>query len=78
VNANAYIIAGPNGACKRTFNREFLPKYARCREFLNADLLAAGISPFDPDSAAIAAGRIVLTRMKELIRLSRSIEEHSR
>lgn len=67
MDAHAYIIAGPNGAGKTTFARDFLPKYARCREFLNADLLAAGISPFDPDSAAIAAGRVLLVRMKELI-----------
>ncbi len=65
---HAHIIAGPNGAGKTTFAREFLPKYAHCREFLNADLLAAGLSPFDPDTAAIAAGRLLLARMKELIR----------
>ena len=64
----AYVIAGPNGAGKTTFAKEFLPEYAHCREFLNADLLAAGISPFDPDQAAIAAGRVLLARMKELIR----------
>ena len=65
---HAYIIAGPNGAGKTTFVREFLPKYVHCREFLNADLLAAGISPFDPDTAAVAAGRVFLARMKEMIR----------
>jgi predicted ABC-type ATPase len=63
---NAYIIAGSNGAGKTTFAREFLPFYARCREFLNADMLAAGISPFDPDTAAFAAGRVLLARMMEL------------
>ena len=67
MDAHAYIIAGPNGAGKTTFARDFLPKYVHCREFLNADLLAAGISPFDPDSAAIAAGRVLLTRMKEFV-----------
>ena len=65
--AHAYVIAGPNGAGKTTFAREFLPRYARCREFLNADLLAAGISPFYPDTAALAAGRVLLHRMKELV-----------
>lgn len=65
---HAYIIAGPNGAGKTTFAKEYLPRYAHCREFLNADLLAAGISPFDPDTAAVAAGRVLLARMKELIR----------
>jgi predicted ABC-type ATPase len=68
MDAHAYIIAGPNGAGKTTFAREFLPKYADCREFLNADLVAAGISPFDPDSAAIPAGRVLLSRMRELTR----------
>jgi predicted ABC-type ATPase len=68
MGSNAYIIAGPNGAGKTTFAREFLPSYVHCREFLNADLLAAGISPFDPDTAAIAAGRVLLARMKELAR----------
>ncbi len=67
MNAHAYIIAGPNGAGKTTFARDFLPKYAYCREFLNADLMAAGISPFDPDSAAISAGCVLLPRMRELI-----------
>jgi len=68
MDAHAYIIAGPNGAGKTTFARDFLPKYAHCRQFLNADLLAEGISPFAPDSAAIAAGRVLLIRMIELIR----------
>ena len=67
MDAHAYIIAGPNGAGKTTFAWKFLPRYAHCREFLNADLLAAGISPFDPDLAAIAAGRLLLKRIKELI-----------
>ncbi len=68
MDLHAYIVAGANGVGKTTFAREFLPKYAHCREFLNADLLAAGISPFDPDTAAVAAGRVLLTRMKDLIR----------
>ena len=67
MGADAYIIAGPNGAGKTTFASQFLPKYAHCREFLNADLLAAGLSPFDPDTAAVAAGRVLLARMKQLI-----------
>jgi predicted ABC-type ATPase len=65
---HAYVIAGSNGAGKTTFVRQFLPRYASCREFLNADLMAAGISPFDPDAAAVAAARTLLARMKELIR----------
>ena len=52
------IIAGPNGAGKTTFAREFLPQEAHCPVFVNADLIAAGLSPFAPEAAAIKAGRI--------------------
>ena len=45
---NVYIIAGPNGAGKTTFAREFLPNYAHCKNFVNADLIAQGLSPFHP------------------------------
>jgi predicted ABC-type ATPase len=55
-----YIIAGSNGAGKTTFAREFLPKYVRCTRFINPDLIAAGLSPFDPAAAAMEAGRLVL------------------
>ncbi|MEX0702050.1 MAG: hypothetical protein WD069_08135 [Planctomycetales bacterium] len=61
-----YVIAGPNGAGKATFATEFLPHFADCREFLNADLIAAGLSPFAPESQNIAAARLMLERMKEL------------
>src|SRR3954464_2021496 len=54
------IIAGPNGAGKTTFAREFLPHEAGCPLFINADLIAAGLSPFDPDAAAFRAGRLML------------------
>lgn len=54
------IIAGPNGAGKTTFAREFLPHEAGCPHFVNADLIAAGLSPFAPERAAIRAGRIML------------------
>ena len=60
MDPNVYIIAGPNGAGKTTFAREFLPKYADCRNFINADLIAAGMSPFSPEAAAIRAGRLML------------------
>ena len=53
------IIAGPNGAGKTTFAREWLPHEANCPVFINADLIAAGIAPFAPESAAMAAGRIM-------------------
>jgi predicted ABC-type ATPase len=57
---NVYIIAGPNGAGKTTFAREFLPYYADCPNFINADLIAQGVSPFSPESAAVRAGRLML------------------
>jgi predicted ABC-type ATPase len=57
------IIAGPNGAGKTTFAREFLPREAELPVFINADLIAAGLSPFDPDAAAIRAGRIMLSEI---------------
>lgn len=54
------IIAGPNGAGKTTFAREFLPQEAGCPVFVNADLIAAGLSPFAPELAAFKAGRLML------------------
>ena len=54
------IIAEPNGAGKTTFAREFLPQEAGCPVFVNADLIAAGLSPFAPERAAIQAGRLTL------------------
>jgi predicted ABC-type ATPase len=62
----AYLIAGPNGAGKTTFATDFLPEFVRCREFVNADLIAAGLSPFTPETQAMRAGRLVLTRIMEL------------
>jgi predicted ABC-type ATPase len=62
------IIAGPNGAGKTTFAREFLPHEADCPDFINADLIAQGLSPFAPEHAAIAAGRIMLRMMHEKVR----------
>jgi predicted ABC-type ATPase len=56
----AIIIAGPNGAGKTTFAREFLPAEGACATFLNADLIAAGLSPFDPEKMAIESARIML------------------
>src|SRR5690242_9715254 len=60
---NAYIIAGPNGAGKTTFAREFLPRYADCKNFINADLIAQGLSPFSPETAASRAGRLMLSEI---------------
>ena len=59
------IIAGPNGAGKTTFAREFLPAEARLPVFINADLIAAGLSPFKPELVAVQAGRIMLAQIQE-------------
>jgi predicted ABC-type ATPase len=59
------IIAGPNGAGKTTFAREFLPKEGDCTVFINADLIAAGLSPFAPETMAIKAGKLMLEAIAE-------------
>jgi len=64
---NLYIIAGCNGAGKTTASFTILPEMLNCREFVNADAIAAGLSPFNPESVAIEAGRIMLTRIKALM-----------
>jgi len=60
------IIAGPNGAGKTTFAQEFLPKYAGVIHFVNADLIATGLSPFQPRMAAIQARRLLLSEIDRL------------
>ena len=62
---NIYIIAGSNGAGKTTFATKFLPEYANCPSFVNADLIAKGLSPFDPQKAALKAGKLVLQQIRE-------------
>jgi len=57
------IVAGPNGAGKTTFAREFLPREADCPIFINADLIAAGLSPFRPEAAAVRAGRLLVAEI---------------
>jgi len=66
------IIAGPNGAGKTTFAGEFLPNEADCPNFVNADLIAAGLAPFVPDTAAFRAGRVMITEIHNHIRLGES------
>ena len=61
------IIAGPNGAGKTTFARSFLPEEAQCPRFINADLIAAGLSPFAPEAAAIKAGRLMLKEITDAL-----------
>ena len=64
---NLYIIAGCNGAGKTTASYTILPEILHCREFVNADNIAGGISPFNPESVALEAGRIMLKRIHELV-----------
>lgn len=61
------IISGPNGAGKTTFANAFLPGEAQCRRFINADLIAAGLSPFAPDAQAIKAGRLMLKEIADCV-----------
>ena len=66
------IIAGPNGAGKTVFATEFLPNEADCPVFINADLIAAGMSPFRPHMAAVGAGRLMLELMHDYVRQGES------
>jgi predicted ABC-type ATPase len=65
---NVYIIAGPNGSGKTTFAKQFLPDYVNCPNFVNSDLIAQGLSPFEPRAAAIKAGKLVLQQIDEYVR----------
>ena len=64
-NKTVYIIAGPNGSGKTTFAKLFLPDYVQCPNFVNADLIAQGLAPFEPRAAAIKAGKLVLQQIHE-------------
>lgn len=61
-----YIIAGPNGAGKTTFAKSFLPEEASCLNYVNADLIAEGLSPFKPESVAIESGKLLLKKLDHL------------
>lgn len=67
-NKAVYIIAGPNGSGKTTFAKLFLPDYVNCPNFVNADLIAQGLAPFEPRAAAIKAGKLVLQQIHEYAR----------
>lgn len=64
---NLYIIAGCNGAGKTTASMSVLPEVLDCREFVNADEIAKGLSPFKPEEVAIEAGRLMLQRIDTLL-----------
>ena len=67
-----YIVAGPNGAGKTTFARQFIPATLNITQFVNADLIAYGLSPFVPEREAVQAGRIMLRQIAKLVSLSES------
>jgi predicted ABC-type ATPase len=69
---NLYIIAGCNGAGKTTASFTILPEIINCKEFVNADEIAKGLSPFQPEKVSIEAGRIMLNRISELLRENES------
>lgn len=65
---NLYVIAGCNGAGKTTASFTVLPEMLDCREFVNADEIAAGLSPFNPEGVAIQAGRLMIERIIHLLK----------
>ncbi|MEO0059254.1 MAG: hypothetical protein RLZZ312_901 [Bacteroidota bacterium] len=67
MNKNLYIIAGCNGAGKTTASFTILPEILDCKEFVNADEIAKGLSPFQPERVAFESGRIMLKRINELL-----------
>jgi predicted ABC-type ATPase len=66
-NKNLYIIAGCNGAGKTTASFTILPEILDCKEFVNADEIAKGLSPFQPEKVAVEAGRIMINRINDLL-----------
>ena len=67
MNKDLYIISGCNGAGKTTASYTVLPEVLDCKEFVNADEIARGLSPFNPESVAIEAGRLMLQRISERV-----------
>jgi len=70
--AEIIVIAGPNGAGKTTFAKQYLAQREQPLPFVNADLIAAGIAPLSPDSAALLAGRLMLEEMDRLVQQNKS------
>ena len=64
MQSTCYVIAGPNGAGKTTFALRYLPEITGCRNFVNADLIAAGLSPLDPSRVQLAAGKMLLREIQ--------------
>ena len=67
MSKNLYIISGCNGAGKTTASYTVLPEVLHCKEFVNADEIARGLSPFNPENVAIEAGRLMLQRIEDLL-----------
>lgn len=67
MNKNLYVIAGCNGAGKTMASFTILPVILNCKEFVNADEIAKGLSPFQPEKVSFEAGRIMLKRINELL-----------
>ncbi len=65
---NLYIVAGCNGAGKTTASYTILPEIIECKEFVNADEIAKGLSPFQPETVSFEAGRIMINRINELLK----------
>ncbi|MBP5547796.1 MAG: zeta toxin family protein [Bacteroidales bacterium] len=72
MDSRLYIIAGCNGAGKTTASYTILPEILQCREFVNADEIAKGLSPFNPESMSIKAGRLMVARIDELLAMNAS------
>lgn len=72
IEKNLYIIGGCNGAGKTTASYTILPEIIECKEFVNADEIAKGLSPFQPETVSFEAGRIMINRINELIRENES------
>ena len=72
MSKNLYIISGCNGAGKTTASYTVLPEVLHCKEFVNADEIARGLSPFNPESVAIEAGRLMLQRIEDLLVIDES------
>lgn len=69
---NLYIISGCNGAGKTTVSYTILPEIIECKEFVNADEIAKGLSPFQPEKVAFESGRIMINRINELLKENES------
>jgi len=67
VTKKCFIIAGPNGAGKTTFAMDLLPEEVNCKNYINADLIAQGLSPFEPELAAVQAGKLMLFEIKKCV-----------